>query len=318
MSFWQDKKVIVTGGTGFLGSYVTEELRKADCREVYVVRSREYDLTKEENAIRLLEDTHPDIVLHLAGLVGGIGANKTLPAEYFYQNLTIGTFMPHHSWRFKVQKFVAAGAGFGYPEPAPMPLKEEDFWSGMPQAESAPYSLAKRLLHIQSLAYYQQYGFVSIIGIPGNVYGYNDNFDLHASHVVPALVRKFTEAAAEGKEEVVVWGTGEPTRDFVYAEDVARGLLLAAERYERPELVNITSGVETSIRELADTILELTGFQGRVVWDTSHPDGQRRRCFDVSKAQQDLGFQAQTSLREGLERTIAWYKENKALARLSV
>ncbi len=318
MSFWQDKKVIVTGGAGFLGSYVTEELRKAGCREVFVVRSREYDLTKEENVIRLLEDTHPDIVLHLAGLVGGIAANKALPAEYFYQNLTIGTFMLHHSWRFKVQKFVAAGAGCGYPEHAPMPLKEEDFWSGLPQAESAPYSLAKRLLHIQSLAYYQQYGFVSIIGIPGNVYGSNDNFDLQASHVVPALVRKFTEAVEEGKEEVVVWGTGGPTRDFVYAEDVARGLLLAAERYERPELVNISSGVETSIRELVDSIQELADFQGRVVWDASRPDGQGRRCFDVSKAQQDLGFQAQTSLREGLERTIAWYKSNKALARLSV
>jgi len=229
----------------------------------------------------------------------------------------MGTFMLHHSWRLGVQKFVAAGAGCGYPEHAPMPLKEEDFWSGLPQAESAPYSLAKRLLHIQAQAYQRQYGFVSIIGIPGNISGPHDNFDLQASHVVPALVRKFVDAVERGEKEVVVWGTGRPTRDFVYAGDVAQGLLLAAQRYEESTLVNLSSGVETSIVELVDNLAELTDFRGRVVWDTSRPEGQRRRCFDVSKAQRDLGFQAQTSLREGLAHTIRWYRENRATARLS-
>lgn len=318
MSFWGDKKVVVTGGAGFLGSHVVQKLRAYGCPEIFVVRSQEYDLTKEGDCIRLLERTRPDIVLHLAGLVGGILANKTRPAEFFYQNLTMGTFMLHHSWRHGVKKFVAAGAGCGYPERAPMPLKEESFWSGFPQQESAPYSLAKRLLHVQSTAYFQQYGFVSVIAIPGNIYGPYDNFDLSASHVVPALVRKFVDAVDARAREVVVWGTGRPTRDFVYAGDVAEGFLLAAERYSHPELVNLSSGVETSIRELAETLQELTGFQGEIVWDASQPDGQLRRCFDVSKAKTDLGFEARTSLREGLLKTVSWYQTNRAVARLSV
>jgi GDP-L-fucose synthase len=303
--------VVVTGGAGFIGSHVVRVLEEAGCREVFTVRSKEYDLTREENVIRLLEETHPEIVFHLAGLVGGIGANKARPAEFFYQNLTMGTFMLHHSWRYGVGKFVAAGAGCGYPEHAPMPIKEESFWDGLPQAESAPYSLAKRLLHIQALAYYRQYGFGSVIGVPGNVYGPNDNFDLENSHVVPALIRKFVEAAERNEDTVVVWGTGRPTRDFVYVGDVTRGLLRAAETCEKPELVNISSGVETSIRELVELLVELTGFRGQVQWDSSRPDGQLRRYFAVTKAERDLGFQAQVSLREGLERTIAWYAENR-------
>lgn len=317
MSFWRDKRVLVTGGAGFLGSHVVEALESAGCPEVMVVRSRDYDLTREENAIRLLVDTQPDIVMHLAGLVGGIVVNQQRPAEFFYRNLTMGTFMLHHSWRCGVKRFVAAGAGCGYPEHAPMPLKESDFWSGFPQQESAPYSLAKRLLHIQSIAYFRQYGFPSAITIPGNIYGPADNFDLEASHVVPALVRKFVDAVSRGEESVVVWGTGRPTRDFVYAGDVARGMLLAAEVYDHPELVNLSSGLETSIRELVETIVELTGFRGRVIWDASRPDGQLRRQFDVRKAIRDLGFEATTSLSEGLRRTIAWYQENRALARLT-
>ena len=316
MSLWASKRVVVTGGAGFLGSHVIRELESAGCREVLVVRSQDYDLTQEGGAIRLMADTQPDIVFHLAGLVGGIGANKARPADFFYQNLMMGTFMLHHACRAKVEQFVAAGAGCGYPEHAPMPLKETDFWSGLPQAESAPYSLAKRLLQIQSLAYYEQYGFVSIIGVPGNVYGPNDNFDLEASHVVPALVRKFVDAQERREKRVVVWGTGRPSRDFVYASDVARGLLLACERYKGPELVNISSGVETTVAELVETLVSITGFEGEVVWDESRPDGQARRCFDISKAERDLGFRPTVGLREGLERTVDWYRANKMAARL--
>jgi GDP-L-fucose synthase len=317
VSFWVDKRVVVTGGAGFIGSHFVGALHKAQAKEIVVVRSSEYDLTKEDQVVRLLDSTRPDIVIHLAGLVGGIGANKARPAEFFYRNLTMGTFMLHHSWRCGVKRFIAAGAGCGYPEHAPMPLKEESFWDGLPQEESAPYSLAKRLLHIQSIAYYQQYGFVSVVAIPGNVYGPYDNFDLQASHVVPALVRKFVEATEEGAREVTVWGTGRPTRDFVYAGDVADGILLAAQRYDHPELVNLSSGVETSVQELVETIKRLTSHRGRVVWDTSRPDGQLRRYFDISKARHDLGFEPWTNLEDGLAQTIAWYKTNRTVARVS-
>lgn len=317
MGFWSDKRTVVTGGSGFIGSHVVEALKERGCRQIIAVGSRDYDLTKEENAIRLLEETLPDIVIHLAGRVGGIRANKERPAEFFYQNLTMGTFMLHHSWRLGVKKFVAAGAGH-YPLSAPIPFKEETFWDGLPQPESAPYSLAKRLLHTQSLAYFQQYGFLSVIGILANVYGPGHTFNPEASPVVPALIRKFVEAAEEGSETVTMWGTGRPTRDFIYASDVALGLLLAAEKYEEPQLVNISTGTETTIRELMDMLVELTGFEGRVVWDTSQPDGALRHCLDVSKARKELGFQAQVGLREGLQRTIAWYKANKQRARVSV
>jgi GDP-L-fucose synthase len=317
MSYWVDKRIVVTGGAGFIGSHLVEALRRLQAKEIVVVRSGEYDLTREDHAMRLLEKTRPDIVIHLAGLVGGIGANKARPAEFFYRNLTMGTFVLHHSWRCGAKRFIAAGAGCGYPEHAPMPLKEESFWDGLPQKESAPYSLAKRLLHIQSIAYYQQYGFVSVVAIPGNVYGPYDNFDLQASHVVPALVRKFVEAAEEGAREVTVWGTGRPTRDFVYAGDVADGILLAAERYDHPELVNLSSGIETSVQELVETIRRLTSYRGMVVWDTSRPDGQLRRYFDISKAKHDLEFEPRTNLEEGLAKTIAWYKTNRTVARVS-
>lgn len=311
MSFWDRQRALVTGGVGFIGSNVVEALKEAGCRDITVVRSRDYDLTRESDAARVMEDTRPDIVIHLAGLVGGILANKERPAEFFYQNLTMGTFTIHYAWKYGVKKLVAAGAGCGYPEHAPMPLKESSFWDGFPQAESAPYSLAKRLLHIQSEAYYKQHGFVSVVTIPGNVYGLYDNFDLYQAHVIPALVRKFVEATEEGKSEVTVWGTGKPSRDFVYAGDVARGILLAAERCDTPGLINLSSGVENSIREVVDMLVEITGFKGKVVWDTSRPDGQLRRWFDTTKARERLGFEAQVSLKEGLRRTVEWFKANR-------
>ena len=316
MSFWRDKRVVVTGGAGFIGSHVVEALKEEGCQDIVIVRRRDYDLTKEGDVIRLFEEAHPEVVLHLAGLVGGILANKQRPADFFYQNITMGTFVLHYAWRYGVEKVVSAAAGCGYPEYAPMPLKEESFWDGFPQQASFPYSLAKRMLHIQSLAYYQQHGFISVVAIPGNVYGPYDNFDLNASHVVPALVRKFVDAVECEDEEVIVWGSGQPTRDFVYAGDVARGMLLAGEKCNEPELLNISSGVETKIRELVELISELTGFQGKIVWDTSRPDGQLRRLFDISRARHKLGFEPQADLREGLQRTIAWYKQNKAVARL--
>src|ERR1035437_2719064 len=307
MSYWENKRVVLTGGRGFLGSHVREALAASGCPHVFVVRSDEYDLTKEAGVCRLFADleagkgrwparfdgrSNPvDVVIHLAGLVGGIGANKARPADFFYRNLMMGTLVLHYSWLAGAEKLIAAGAGCGYPEHAPIPLKETSFWNGLPQAESAPYSLAKRLLHIQARAYWEQYRFAAIIGIPGNIYGPYDNFDLENAHVVPALVRKFVKGG-----DVVVWGSGRPTRDFVYAGDVARGLLQAVEVYDRDELVNLSSGREHSVREVVDTLVELTHFGGTLTWDATRPDGQLRRLFAVSKAQNDLGFCPTTGL----------------------
>ena len=316
MSFWGDKRVLVTGGAGFIGSHVVEALRDEGCQEIFVPRSRDYDLTKEENCIRLLEETKPNMVFHLAGLIGGIAANTARPADFFYQNLTMGTFMLHHSWRCGIQKLIAAGAGCGYPEHAPVPLKEGTFWDGYPERSHAAYALAKRLLHTQSVAYYQQHGFVSINGLIGNAYGPSDNFNLEDGHVAAALVRKFVEAAEKKATEVEIWGTGRATRDFIYAGDVAKGLLLCAEQYEGPHLVNISSGVETKISELVQDLAEITGFQGNLSWNTNRPDGQLRRWMDTAKATKDLGFQPQWGLREGLESTVRWYMENGSKSKI--
>lgn len=311
MSHWADKRVLVTGGAGFVGTNLVAALRAAGGREIVIVRSRDYDLTREGDVIRLLEDTRPQVVFHLAGYVGGILANKERPADFFYRNLMMGTLLIHHASRGKVERLVAAGAGCGYPEHAPVPLQEASFWDGYPQKESAPYSLAKRLLIVQAEAYYRQYGFVTVVGVPGNVYGPYDNFDLYQAHVIPALVRKFVEAAEDAAPEVVVWGSGRPARDFVYVGDVARGLLLAAERYQQPALVNLSSGVDTTVRQVVDTLVELSGFSGRVVWDSSKPDGQLRRVFDISRARRELGYEPQVDLREGLRRTVDWYRSHR-------
>jgi len=310
MSFWKEARVLVTGGAGFLGSHVVQALKKKECSDVTIVRKKDYDLTKEDDVRTMFERMRPTVVFHLAGLVGGILPNKERPAEFFYTNILVGTFMLHYSWKYGAKKFVAAGAGCGYPELAPIPLKEESFWDGLPQKESAPYALAKRLLQIQSLAYRQQYGFNSVICIPGNIYGPYDNYSLLDAHVIPALVRKFVEAAEFNSPQIEVWGTGKPSRDFVYAGDVAEGMIRAAEIYDRGEIVNMSSGVETSIRGVCDHLSELTGFKGEIVWNTSRPDGQMRRCFDVSKAKRELDFTATTDIRSGLEKTARWYREN--------
>jgi GDP-L-fucose synthase len=326
MKFWQNKRVLLTGGGGFLGRHVQEALISAECPHVFVVRSGSYDLTKETEVCRLFTDlrsgkdgwpdrfdgrSNPvDIVIHLAGLVGGIGANRSKPADFFYRNLMMGVLVMHYSRLAGATKFVAAGAGCGYPEHAPLPQRESSFWDGFPQEDSAPYSLAKRMLHVQSIAYWKQHRFPAIIGIPGNIYGPYDNFDLENAHVIPALVRKFVE-----DDNVIVWGSGKPTRDFVYAGDVATGLLQAGEVYEKAELVNLSSGQEHSIREVVDYLIDVSAFRGAVTWDAGRPEGQSRRVFDISKAQTDFGFECPTGLRNGLAKTVEWYRSNRETAR---
>ena len=306
-----NEKIMVTGGGGFLGSHVIERLRKDHIENIYSVRSADWDLTKERHVEALYAEVKPTVVFHLAGLVGGIGANTAHPGRFFYDNLMMGTLTVHHAMKSGVKKIVSAGAGCGYPEFVAMPQKEADFWAGFPQPASAPYSLAKRLLHVQSLAYWQEYAFTSIVTIPGNVYGPHDNFDLERAHVVPALVRKFVEAVEDGHERVEVWGTGAPTRDFVYAGDVAEGMIAAGSELEEPMLVNLSSGTETSIREVVQALTAITGFGGEIVWNRDRPDGQARRVFDVSLAERQLGWRARTSLTAGLKRTVDWYRANR-------
>ena len=311
MNFWDTKRVVVTGGAGFLGSFVVEKLQERGCPYIFVPRSRDYDLRDLGAIRRMLKDAKPDIVIHLAARVGGIGANRTHPAEFFYDNLIMGVQLFHESWRFGVEKFVAIGTVCAYPKHTPVPFKEEDLWNGYPEETNAPYGLAKKMLLVQSQAYRQQYGFNSIFLLPVNLYGPRDNFDLETSHVIPALIRKCIEAKERGDDHIVVWGTGKPTREFLYVEDAAEGILLATERYNESEPVNLGSGIEISIKDLVHLIARLTGFEGKIVWDTSKPDGQPRRCLDTSKAERLFGFKAKTPFEEGLRKTIEWYKKIK-------
>ncbi len=311
VSFWHQQRVLVTGGSGFIGTNMVSTLRQIGCKEIICPTSRDYDLTQENEAAKLLKTTRPDIVIHLAGLVGGILVNKEKPADFFYRNLTMGTFIIHQSYLYRIKKLIAAGAGCGYPESAPTPLKENSLWDGPPQPESAPYSLAKRMLHVQSQAYYRQYGFHSVIIVPGNVYGPYDNFNLYQSHVIPALVSKFVEAVVQSSDIVEVWGSGKPSRDFVHVNDVVEGILLAAEKCDTPELINISSGNEHTIQQIVELLVELTGFKGKVVWNLNRPDGQKQRRFDITKAKDILGYQPGVSLRDGLNDTIKWYRENR-------
>ena len=311
MGFWTGKRVLITGGGGFFGSHVVEKLRTRDAASLYVARQRDYDLTREEQVVRLFVEHSSDIVVHLAGYVGGLGANKARPADFYYRNLMMNTLTLHHAWKSGVRQVVTAASGCGYPDRAPLPMKESDLWNGLPEAASAPYALAKRMLHTQALAYWRQHRFLTTVVVPGNLYGPYDNFDLENAHVIAALTRKVVEAVDGQQAQLVVWGSGRPTRDFVYAGDVAAGLLRAAEAYREPELVNLSSGQDTSIAEVVRTLVDLTGFRGEVVWDASRPDGQARRLLDARKAQADLGWQATTSLRDGLAKTLAWYRAQR-------
>jgi len=306
--FWRHRRVVVTGGTGFLGSFVVERLRERWATEVFVPRSKDYDLRHLDATQRMLREAKPDIAIHLAARVGGIGANRAYPAEFFYDNLMMSVSLFHECWRFGVEKFVAIGTVCAYPKFTSVPFKEETLWDGYPEETNAPYGLGKKMLLVQSQAYRQQYGYNSIFLLPTNLYGPGDKFDLETSHVIPALIRKCIEAKERGDNHIVVWGTGKPTREFLYVEDAAEGILLATERYNESGPVNLGGGMEISIWDLVHLIARLTGFEGEIVWDTSKPDGQPRRRLDTSKAERLFGFKAKTPFDEGLRKTIQWYR----------
>ena len=322
LPFWENKRVIVTGGAGFLGSFVVNGLKTRRAAQVFVPRVEHYDLVQPEDIRRMLDDagvaagqedpesTLETIIIHLAALAGGIGANRERPADFFYINLMMGVQLMHEAWVRGVNKFVAIGTICAYPKFTPMPFREENLWDGYPEETNAPYGLAKKMLLVQAQAYREQHGFNAIYLLPVNLYGPRDNFDLQTSHVIPALIRKFIEAQARGENQVVLWGDGTPTREFLYVEDAAEGILLAAERYNDSEPVNLGSGMEISVRELAELIARLTGYEGEFVWDTSKPNGQPRRALDTSRAAQYFGFRAQMRFEEGLKRTIEWYQKN--------
>lgn len=310
--FWRNKRVIVTGGSGFLGTFVVDKLRALGAAEVFVPRSRHYDLRQLEAIKQLLHDTSHhnkpvDIIIHIAARVGGIGANRAHPAEFFYDNLMMGVPLLHESWQVGVGKFVAIGTVCAYPKHTAVPFREDDLWIGYPEETNAPYGLAKKMLLVQSQTYREQYGYNSIFLLPVNLYGPRDNFNLETSHVIPALIRKCTEAKERGDSHIVAWGTGKPTREFLYVDDAVDGILMAAEHYNDSDPVNLGSGMEISIKELMTLIARLTGFEGEIVWDASKPDGQPRRCLDTRRAKERFGFEAQVSFEEGLRRTIDWY-----------
>ena len=309
-AFWSDKRVVVTGGAGFLGSFLVEHLRAKDCRAVVVPRSKDYDLVEMDAVRRLYADAKPDVVIHLAARVGGIGANQANPGRFFYDNLMMGTQLIEVGRQLGIKKFVAIGTICAYPKYAPIPFKEDDLWAGFPEETNAPYGLAKKMMLVQSQAYRQQYGFNSIVLFPVNLYGPRDNFDLETSHVIPALIRKCAEAQQNGKPEIVLWGDGTPTREFLYVEDAAEGILLAAEQYNDSRPLNLGTGEEISIKNLAGIIAAEVGFHGRILWDPTKPNGQPRRCLDISRIKQTIGFQPTHSLRDGLKKTIQWYRAN--------
>jgi len=313
MSFWREKSVLVTGGAGFLGRHVVIKLQERGCHKIFVPRSRDYNLVEMEAVKRLYQEAKPDIVIHLAGIVGGIGINRENPGKFFYDNLMMGVQMMEQGRLFGLEKFVAIGTVCAYPKFTTAPFKEEDLWNGYPEETNAPYGLAKKMLLVQSQAYRQQYGFNAIYLLPVNLYGPGDNFDPGSSHVIPALIKKVFDAKEKGEKRIVVWGTGKASREFLYVEDAAEGIVLATEKYNKAEPVNLGAGLEISIKHLVELICELTGFNGKIEWDTTKPDGQPRRYLDTSRAKKEFRFEAKPDFREGLRRTIEWYAANRRI-----
>lgn len=316
-TFFENRRVVVTGGAGFLGGYVTERLQKRGCKNILVPKIEDYDLVSIDDIIRMYEDMKPDIVIHLAAVVGGIGANREHPGEFFYKNLMMGVQLIEQGRLRNIEKFVAIGTVCAYPKFTPVPFKEENIWNGYPEETNAPYGLAKKMLLVQSQSYRAEYGFNSIFLLPVNLYGPGDNFNPASSHVIPALIKKCVDAIDSGADYIDCWGTGSASREFIYVADAAEGILLATEHYNGPEPVNIGAGFEITIKELAEKIVELTGFTGEIRWDSSKPDGQPRRRLDVSKAKKYFGFEAKTPFDEGLKMTIDWYRKHKNEYRIS-
>ncbi len=317
MDSLQGKRILVTGGAGFLGSQVVQQLRARGCGELCIPRSAQYDLTSEQKITEVLRSFKPEIIIHLAAVVGGIGANRERPGEFFYKNLMMGAQLMEQARLHGVEKFVAIGTICAYPKFAPIPFQEKDLWDGYPEETNAPYGLAKKMLLVQAQAYRDQYGFNAIYLLPVNLYGPGDNVDPASSHVIPALIKKCCDAITAGQREIVVWGTGKATREFLYVDDAAEGIVLATERYDKPDPVNLGAGFEISISDLVHLIAKLTGFTGTITWDTTKPDGQPRRCLDTSMAAQEFGFKATTPFEEGLRKTIEWYQQAHSLSHRS-
>lgn len=311
MSFWTDKRVCVTGGEGFVGGFLVDYLRQHDAGSVFVPAHSRYDLTLVDDVVRMYRDAEPDVVIHLAAVVGGIGANMANPGRFFYDNAVMGIHLIEEARRADVSKFVAVGTICGYPKYAPIPFREEDLWNGYPEETNAPYGLAKKMMLVQVQAYRQQYGFDGIFLLPVNLYGPRDNFDLETSHVIPAMIRKMMDARDAGTQ-VVLWGDGSPTREFLYVEDCARAIALAAERYDGADPVNLGAGWEISIRDLAELVAKHVGYSGDIVWDTEKPNGQPRRKLDVTRAREYFGFEAEIPFDEGIRRTVQWWEANRA------
>jgi len=311
MGFWEGKKVLVTGGAGFLGGHLLKNLEQRGCKKIIAPTIEEYDLKKEENIIKLYKTARPDLIIHLAAVVGGIGANRKYPGSYFYDNLIMGVQLIEQARLFNIEKFVAIGTICAYPKLTTVPFKEDDIWNGYPEETNAPYGLAKKMLLVQAQAYRQQYGYNCIYLLPVNMYGPGDNFKTDTSHVIPALIKKCLDAKETKKGSISVWGTGKASREFIYVEDASEGILLASEKYSKPEPVNIGAGFEITIKELATLIARLTGYKGEITWDTSKPDGQPRRCLDTSRAKSEFGFASKVPFEDGLKETINWYLEER-------
>jgi GDP-L-fucose synthase len=307
------RRITVTGGAGFLGGYLVDRLRKIGCHDIFIPRSREFDLTRSDAVEKLFREHSPQILIHLAAVVGGIGANRANPGKFFYENAAMGIQLIEAARQHHTEKVVVLGTICSYPKHTPLPFRESDLWNGYPEETNAPYGIAKKAMLTQCQAYREQYGLNAIYLLPVNLYGPRDNFDLETSHVIPALIRKCVEALEENRSEIVLWGDGSPTREFLYAEDAAEGIVAATERYDKADPVNLGSGMEISIHDLATKVAKLVGFTGRIVWDTTKPNGQPRRCLDVTRAQREFGFRASTPLNDGLERTISWYLVNRGV-----